>query len=352
MPANYQAVHFGPAAQVFEPSDIYLGQVAGSLELPHAGTTTVLGHAHGDFSDEALDAALNATMDSGIRTFFASAIHDLSFVNGYSIEDQEPKYSRLSTQAIGQVDNSPQLLDRYGVLNTSIPAVLSHASFISAVDMQLLRETKQYISTTPESEFHYSLLHAHERHTQDQTSPGVDRHFTFSCNMVGQAHLWLQTLRADSFNSTLEDDLKIPYTNPMSVGQAFLLIRRNGALALRRPDLGIIAEGAKADLVVFDGSSPNLLGWDDPFIAVTLHSNVVDISDVFVNGKFVKRDGKLTYSGYAAVRQDFLRSARKIQSPWEEMEFVSQRTNPLEFGITPYSQPRQHYVQAGPGTGY
>ncbi|ETI25089.1 hypothetical protein G647_04460 [Cladophialophora carrionii CBS 160.54] len=390
---------FSPAGNTFEPNDIYLGQLAGSLELLHAGTTTVLDHAHGDFSNDALDAALNATLDSGIRTFFAPAIHDLSLINGYSIEDQKAKllslvndtrlqnndvvslglaYDRFAQASEEEVrsfwglvrsqnlsvvtahyangpwgiDNSPQLLERYGALNTSTPVVLSHAGFISTIDMQLLRETKQYISTTPESEFHYGHLHTQVRHIQDQASLGVDTHFTFSGDMVGQARLWLQALRADSFRLTLEEDLEIPYTNPMSVEQAFLLITRNGALALRRPDIGIIAVGAKADLVVFDGSSPNLLGWDDPIAAVILHSNVGDISDVVVNGKFAKRDGKLAYSGYAAVRQEFLRSAKKIQNAWKKMEFGSLESNPLGFGIAPYAQPRQIDVQAGPGTGY
>jgi hypothetical protein len=45
-------------------------------------------------------------------------------------------------------------------------------------------------------------------------------HFTYSSDMVGQARLWLQTLRATSYKLTLEDGLMIPYTNPMSVEQA------------------------------------------------------------------------------------------------------------------------------------
>lgn len=67
----------------------------GCLELLHAGTTTVLDHAHGDFSNATLDAALNATIDSRIRAFFAPAIHDISLVNNYSIPDQRQKVLSL-----------------------------------------------------------------------------------------------------------------------------------------------------------------------------------------------------------------------------------------------------------------
>jgi hypothetical protein len=105
--------------------------------------------------------------------------------------------------------------------------------------------------------------------------------------------------------------------------------------------------------VIFDGSSLNLLGWEDPVGAVILHSNDGDISDVIVNGKFVKRNGKFAYPDYGTVRQDCLRSAKKIQNAWKGMQFGSLESNPFRFGIAPYTQPRQIIdIQAGPGTGY
>ncbi|SPO06591.1 uncharacterized protein DNG_09281 [Cephalotrichum gorgonifer] len=53
----------------------------------------------------------------------------------------------------------------------------------------------------------------------------------------------------------------------MSVNQAFLLATRSGAQALRRPDLGVLKVGATADIVVFDGTATNLIGWRDPVAA-------------------------------------------------------------------------------------
>jgi hypothetical protein len=82
-----------------------------------------------------------------------------------------------------------------------------------------------------------------------------------------------------------------------------------------------------------------------------LHSNDGDISDVVVNGKFLRRKCKLAYPGYVTARQDFLRSAKNIQNAKKEMQFGSLE-NPLGFGIAPYTQPRKTDVQAGPGTGF
>lgn len=136
----------------------------------------------------------------------------------------------------------------------------------------------------------------------------------------------------------------------MSVNQAFLLATRNGALALRRPDLGIIAVGAKADVVVFNGDSPGMLGWADPVAAVILHSNVGDIEVVIVDGKVVKRDGKLTSKDYEGVKKKFLESARKVQKFWKEMPL------PVLEGVwltgAPYVDVKKVDIVRGAGNGY
>lgn len=85
---------FGPAIQYFSPDDKYLGQLTGCLELLNAGTTTVLDHAHGDSSNETTDAMLNATLDSGLRSYFALAVHELS--NNYTVDDQMYKLESLA----------------------------------------------------------------------------------------------------------------------------------------------------------------------------------------------------------------------------------------------------------------
>jgi cytosine/adenosine deaminase-related metal-dependent hydrolase len=71
-------------------------------------------------------------------------------------------------------------------------------------------------------------------------------------------------------------------------------------------------------MVIFNGDSPGLLGWVDPVAAVALHSHVGDIEHVLVEGRFVKRDGKLAVENYAGIQQRFLKSARRLQQLWKE----------------------------------
>lgn len=136
----------------------------------------------------------------------------------------------------------------------------------------------------------------------------------------------------------------------MSVNQAFLLATRHGGLALRRQDIGVLVEGAKADMVIFNGDSPGLLGWVDPVAAVILHSNVGDIEHVLVDGKFVKRDGKLAVENYAGIQQRFLESARRLQQLWKETPYPTLEGTFND--IADYEPVKEVDTLRGDGTGY
>jgi len=100
----------------------------------------------------------------------------------------------------------------------------------------------------------------------------------------------------------------------MTVRQAFLLGTRNGGLALKRPDLGVLREGAKADILVFSTDAIGLIGWSDPVAAIVLHSNVADIEDIYVDGELVKKGGKLVVDWQGKGYADRLRdSASKFR---------------------------------------
>ncbi|KAK3071980.1 hypothetical protein LTR53_007646 [Teratosphaeriaceae sp. CCFEE 6253] len=344
----------GPAEQYFTHEDSYLR----SLESLNAGVTTIVDHAHGLWSNGTADAILRANVDSGARIYYGYAIHHLT--NDWTIQDQMRKFSAMVSEGlyvntstslgiafdyfysapkeeVMQVidlatssdvafitshyvggpfltDNSPEVLSSYGILNASTPIILSHGSYITDRGIQLLRDSNQYLATTPESELQL-LFETHHRSAliQDQAALGVDTNFGFSADLLTQARMWLQRLRGINAAPVKAKGFW-PATSPMSINQAFLLATQHGGLALHRPDIGVIAPGAKADLVVFSTSSPSLVGWNDPVAAVLLHAGVGDIEHVLVDGKFVKRDGKLTYPHYyTEVADKFSQAAERIQ---------------------------------------
>ncbi|KAK0649739.1 hypothetical protein B0T16DRAFT_326554 [Cercophora newfieldiana] len=374
-------------------SDVYDSQLAGLYEALNAGVTTSLDHATHTWSKGASEAGLNACIDSGARVFWGFSFANLTGL--VTVEDLYPIFKTMAKKPalknspttvgiaydgwgpnpnVGEINkimalakelnvsvitthslqgpwgfnNSPEDIHGLGYLNISIPIVFSHASFLTPTGADLLRSTNQYISITPESEMHYGQAHPVSYHIQDQASIGIDTHITFSTDILTQARIWLQQTRYEAYLDVLEQD-KLPASNPMSVEQAFLLATRHGGLALRRPDLGVIAEGAKADLIVWDGTSPAMLGWVDPVAAVILHASVGDIESVLVDGKWAKKNFKLTAKGWPAARTKFLKTAEKLQAIWKGMPLPAP---PPEFNGREVVDPKRVDSLRGPGDGY
>ncbi|EJT71296.1 amidohydrolase [Gaeumannomyces tritici R3-111a-1] len=374
--------------------DVYNSQLAGLYEAVNSGVTTMLDHAHHTWDRTTSNAGLRASIDSGSRAFWAFTFHNTSTTDipaltrvfreiaqnasfegspttlgiSYDAWGPNPNINEVNTimdlakefnvsvitthslQGPWGITNSPEDLHALNYLNISIPIVFSHASFLTAQGASLLRSTNQYISITPESEMHYGHTHPVSYHIQDQAALGVDTHFTFSTDILTQARIWLQQARYEAFEDVL-DRWELPANNPMSVNQAFLLATRNGGLALRRDDLGVIAEGAKADIVVWDGGSPALLGWTDPVAAVMLHASVGDVESVVVDGKWVKKEGKLTVGDYKSVRAKFLQTAKRIQDIWRNTPLPSPEDMQAPFPY-PIGKAKTADVKRGDGDGY
>lgn len=385
------------AATLFSPEDVYVGQLAGIYENLNGGVTTILDHAHHTWSNMTAYAGLYASIDSKARVFWSYTFHNISSLN-YTISDQIPNFreiaesnilhgtttelgiafdsfgpnnnieevqriinlareynvSVITTHALGGpwgISNSPEDVHSFGILNDTFPVVFSHASFLTATGAELLRLTNQYISITPESEMHYGQGNKNSHLIQDQACLGVDTHFTFSPDILTQARMWLQSMRHYAYALVL-DQWRVPSYNPMSVTQAFHLATRAGGLALRRPDIGVIKIGAKADLVVWNArESPSMLGWIDPVAAVMLHASVGDVFHVMVDGEFVKRDGKLLSSDYPELRKKFLSSARAIQSKSLAIP-PPVLTGTFPLSSYEYQQPQQMDTKRGQGNGY
>lgn len=388
----------GPAGTRFTAEDVYYSQLIGLHDAIDAGVTGILEHAHCTFSNETSRASLQASVDSGLRIWWAYAFHELS--NGFSVEEQLANFrdlyekdtwnnsavemaigydlfdraseeqsrqiiklaidynvSALTTHYLGGSHfafNSPQLLNQLGLLNIGIPIIFSHGTEITTQDILLLREHNHYVSITPESEMHYGIGFPHGYKIQDQAALGVDTNFAFSSSIITQARTWLQVVRKQLTDGIVQA-WKVPSNSPMSVNQAFLMATRNGGRAMGRDDVGVLKVGAKADIVVFDAPSANFLGWRDPVAAIILHSHPGNIEHVMVDGQFLKRNFSVvtldgSHVNITEARERFLESADRIQKLWlNDPPELEQGQNGA--GI-PYVTLDRVDVIAGEGIGY
>ena len=112
------------------------------------------------------------------------------------------------------------------------------------------------------------------------------------------------------------------------VGTAHELVRAGtiaGADALGRPDLGRLAPGAKADLLVFDLWKPHLQPVWDPIKNLVWKGHAGDLALVMIHGKPVVRDGRLLTADEGAIMSTAAVAARKIWSIAEERRILPPR---------------------------
>ncbi|KAJ6484408.1 hypothetical protein C8R47DRAFT_1186273 [Mycena vitilis] len=392
----------GPAPLILSPDDIYIASLMGTLEGLNAGVTTALDFAHMTWTRAHAEAGLQGVQDAGARVWWCYNIGPtLISGNPYTLNPsnagdqlahieelakdspfngglvtlgvaadpltaeiietaQNISVDLLTTHYVGGVfgdDGVISAVDNLtpgqSTLNSSLAFVFAHSTGINPTEARLLREFNQYISITPESEMHYGMAHPNSYLIEDQAALGVDTHYTFSIDIIGQMRMWLQSTRMGLYKET-SDKFKIPVNTPMTVRQAFLLGTRNGGLALKRPDLGVLREGAIADVLVFSTDAIGLVGWSDPVAAIVLHSNVADIEDIYVGGQLVKQGGKMVVDWVAKGYAERLKaSANKFREALANTNISS-----FEAGIKgsltdeDFQDPFQVDVTRGNGTGF
>ncbi|EED12173.1 chlorohydrolase family protein, putative [Talaromyces stipitatus ATCC 10500] len=354
------------ARVAFTPHDIYISSLQGYLEGLYSGVTSYVDHAHHNWAPDFVEPGFRAAGDSGARVLWcydvadhdnfplkeqwevlgriaASTISSSLVQPGISLDSllssfnretnnqlqhTREKISKLNLRGITMHhlggpwptgNSSPAQICQLNLHSDQCPIIFSHAPFLTNQEQDALRKNNFFVSITPESEFHFGHGQISGRLISDQAALGLDTNWTFSGDLLSQARLWLQTVRQMNFHRALEKGL-LPKETPFTVEQGFLMATRQGGLAMKRPDIGVLQVGAKADIVIFNGDSPNMLGWSDPIAAVLLHANPGDIEHVLVDGEFRKRDFKLVNlkSEWSQVRDQFLEAAQRIQKVAEK----------------------------------
>lgn len=96
----------------------------------------------------------------------------------------------------------------------------------------------------------------------------------------------------------------------------------DSATALDRPDLGRIAPGAKADLVVVDMGGAHMAPVSDPLKTLVWHANAADIAAVIVDGAVVVEGGRHLLVDEAAIIEDGSAAVRKVWAEGLERGFI------------------------------
>jgi cytosine/adenosine deaminase-related metal-dependent hydrolase len=363
------------------------------LEGVAAGTTTVVDHAHVTCSPDHAKLAIAATASVGIRSVFCYTpimrvkqfnpliyypnpfedwvmqtfdeladkgpfgegrvklgfAFDLFFLPPEMIKSLFAQVKNKGVKTItchGSVSlgNIVKSLHDLGLLDESI--IISHGGVIRSADAELIKAAGAHLSSTPSSELQMAMGRPYcfdasfidggatgdAIGLQDNASLGVDCHTITGGSILTEARIALQNAR-HIFNEYYMKQGRVPRTVPenLSVEAAFNLATIKGAEAANMSnEVGRIAEGYKADLVIFDALSPSMVAaaQHDPVASIILHSTPADIDTVIVDGIIRKEGGKLLpVSVDGAARQvtgetilDWTTVARKVVSSRANMQ--------------------------------
>ena len=319
----------------FRPQDVAAGNLVGALECLDAGITTVQDYSHIQRTPEHADAALDALERSGIRAVFGYGPSPLSggAVNagelrrimarrseriGLAVASIGPSFApaevvradweladSLGLPVVVHLSSSSQTPDPVAQLRDtglSRPNTLYvHGNNLPDSELKVIAETGAAVSVTPTVEARMEMgppLAGRLR------AAGVD--FSLGIDVV-------TTAGGDMFRA-MHEVLALGYQT-FSAADVLQLATYGGARALGLADVGSLAIGNKADLVLLRRADLNLAGgMHDPVATVVTAAHPGNVDTVLVGGIPVKRNGELIGTSLPAALDALAESTDYLSS--------------------------------------
>ncbi|KAK5994736.1 5'-deoxyadenosine deaminase-like protein [Cladobotryum mycophilum] len=318
------------------------------MESVDAGTTTVIDHAHMNYSPENNKEAIRATIASGIRSTFCYCAHprvttwkpelnitkDLfpdwsistfkelasmqpfgpngrvrlgfamdimyvppavlkdtyAMVRGYGVHLITSHVSRI--RAVHSSPSAITVLHNNALLGPDV--LLAHANQASTEELNYLKKSGAHLSSTPLSEM--QMGHGHPICLRDGfagiSSIGTDSNGICTSYIPAQMRIVLQDTRAQRTEDRIQKGLSESAVGP-TVEDVYNLGTLLGAEAIGlHHEIGSLRVGKKADIVIFNGRSPSMISVSErnPIAGIVLFSSERDVQTVIVDGVIQKDD--------------------------------------------------------------
>lgn len=208
------------------------------------------------------------------------------------------KWAMINCLRVG-VPTMMETMQACGILSPESTVIVSHANNLSPKDVSLVKSHGVYLSSTPSVELQMGLggpcCFDPALGVQSRSSLGLDCHNVVLASLVSEMRAALLHSRAtyhDKFLTANKMAAKMNHTTQ----EAYALGTIQGARAVGlEKEIGSLAVGKKADIVIFDALSPSMVcgAQHDPVTAIVMHSTPGDICMTFVGGILRKSDGKL-----------------------------------------------------------
>ncbi|PLB48949.1 Metallo-dependent hydrolase [Aspergillus steynii IBT 23096] len=366
---------------LFTPDDVHVAQYAGALSLLSNGVTCVLDHCHVVNSPAHADAAVAGLRDAGIRGTFCYGEYENPVLPGqqeqagefglgmrredarrvhaellaedrpekalltFGFAPREPEAqgiedtvedvrvgrelgARITTMhvGLGQYDLQRKRVVRglaeQGLLGPDL--VFSHGASFAEDELVSIAGSRAGVVGTPDTELQMGMGHPVVFRARDEgcrVGLGLDITSNQGNDFVAQMRLALQAQRAVE-----NQGLSPPVTLARKTEEVLRMGTMGGAEVMQLESIvGSITPGKKADLVLFKCDDIDTVPVLDPVGTVVFHTSPANIDTVFVDGKIVKREGRLVGVYWETLRQQVEASSRRIMAEAAKVDTSVQR---------------------------
>ena len=356
---DYFRVMRGVLGPVYRPQDLYVATRLGALEAIDSGTTTLVDWAHLMNTPAHADASVHALRDSNIRAVFGYGNSNAGFqlpntirldaADAKRVRDQYFTGSGLVTMALavrgpdyspeevwmddfkaardlglpitvhvgsnGSYSYSVGQLNKAKLLGPNITHV--HCDSLKDEEYQMIADTGGAVSVSAESEMHLGCgitpiarLLAHGIRPSISTDvPSVN-----SCDVLGALRITLGTHRGEISQQLLDHPKEKTESRLTTRDMLEFATVRGAAATGLSSKVGRLAPGMQADVVLISYKRIGLFPLHNPTALVVMYATPADVDTVLVDGKVLKRGGKLQGIDYAALTREAEASADYLYS--------------------------------------
>ncbi|MFE7543455.1 amidohydrolase family protein [Streptomyces platensis] len=346
---SYLGRILGDLSGRFTPADVYTGNLLGALECLDTGVTTVQDFSHVQYTPEHSAAAVEALEEAGIRAVFGYGypVFDDTARRADWVRDVRTKYfpsrEALLTMALAPVGPSfapPETvredwllarelglpiavhvtagpvamrpitaLQEQGLLTAGTLYV--HGNSLPDSELRLIAESGGAVAITPaiEASMRFGAPMAGRlRRAGIPTGLGADAVTSAPGDMFSQMRAALMSSHFDGNGDGEADAPTVKAADVLRMATA------EGAATLGLADeVGSLGIGKRADLVLLRADALNLAPVaHDPIGAVVTAAHPGNIDTVLVDGRPVKRNGKLLYGELGNVLNTAHRTAERL----------------------------------------
>ncbi|MEU6537127.1 amidohydrolase family protein [Streptomyces sp. NPDC047000] len=342
----------------YRPQDMYAGNYLGGLDALNSGVTTLVDYCHNILDLDYAHASVEGLRDSGVRGLYGHGLVPVtsntwseeqggqeagSDPSGlktraawareirstyFSSDDQLLRFgiapqelaiapvadvkaefdlarelgARITFHAnqvlVRNLFEDVEVLHRHGMLGEDL--LLVHCTFNTPHEWELLDGTGTTVSVCAETEMQMGMgFPVIDEATRYTPGPGLGIDCTSStgADMISHARLVLQATRWHADRPDY-DAMRAPTQMRWTTRDALEWLTVNGARAAGVGDLvGTLTPGKRADVVLLDMSGVSQAGWNrrEPGAAVIAQTNSGNVDTVLVDGRIVKRGGRLVH---------------------------------------------------------